>query len=97
VVDVRAQVVHADGVDAHDLHKSSITHADLRVTEGILTRSLGVVASAATGLVGDADDLDPLASVGLDKVSAPNLEGLDGSHRGGGEGHEGSVEKHREG
>lgn len=92
MVQVRVQVVHADSVDAHDLQEGSVTHAGVGVAERILAL-LRVVSCTAAGLVGNADELE-LVAVGVDKVGSLDGEGLDGTHGGGGQGHESSLHLH---
>lgn len=89
MVQVGVEVVHANGVDAHDLQKSRITQAGIGITERVLAR-LGVVSSTTAGLVGNTNKLE-FVTVGVDKVGSLDGERLDGSHGGGGEGHERSL------
>lgn len=89
VVQVGVEVVHANGVDAHDLKKSRITQAGFGVAERVFAR-LGVISSTTAGLVGNTNKLE-LVAVSVDKVSSLDGERLDSSHSGGGEGHERSL------
>lgn len=96
MVDIRVKVVDADGVDTKNLHECSITLALLRVAQRV-NASLGVVASTASRLVGHTDNLELVASVGVNELLALNLKGLDSSNgRGsqGAQGHEGRLEQH---
>ena len=91
MVDIGIEVVHANGVDAEDLHQGSITLALLRVAQRILA-GFGVVTSAASRLVSHTNDLELVASVGVDEVLALNLERLKGADGRGGQGHESRLE-----
>ena len=76
MVDVRGQIVHADGVDAENLHESSIAQADVGVTQGILALS-GFIPVLTTRLVGHTNNLELLAIV-VDEGVALDLQRLDG-------------------
>lgn len=91
VVDVGVKVVDANSVDTQNLHQSSISEALLLVAQRILS-SGRVVAGAAAGLVGHSDDLELVASLGVDEVGSLDLEGSDGTNYRGPKGHEGSVD-----
>jgi hypothetical protein len=77
VVDVGVQVVDTDGVDAHDLHESSISKASSRVTERV--RAVLLEARAATGLIGDANNLELVASLGVVELVALDFQSRDSS------------------
>lgn len=87
VVDIRRQVVDANGVDAKNLQDSGITLANLGVAEGILALLRGV-PSATTGLVSSTNNLE-LVAVLVNKVGTLELEGFDRSSDRGHESHEG--------
>ncbi|POY43556.1 hypothetical protein C3007_09845, partial [Avibacterium gallinarum] len=63
----------------------------LLVAQRILS-SGRVVASAAARLVGHSDDLELVASLGVDEVGSLDLEGCDGTDYRGPKGHECSVD-----
>lgn len=69
VVDIGAQVVHTDGVDTEHLEQSSVTLANLSVRERVLAVG-GIVARAATDLVGHTNDLELITTVGIDEAVA---------------------------
>ncbi len=77
VVQVGVDIVHADGVDTQNLEQGGITQADIGVAEGVAAGLL-VVAGRAAGLVGDADNLQAVAGLGVDEVLALDLKGRDG-------------------
>ena len=93
VVQVGIQVIHANSVDTENLHESCIPHTLVLVAERILS-FLGVVSSTTTGLVGHANNLESLASLGIHKVVSLDLERSDSSNPSdrGREGHKGGFE-----
>lgn len=83
MVQVWVDVVDTDGVDAQHLHEGGVTEAVILEGQSILSR-VGVVASAATRLVGDANDLEAVASGVVDEVVALDADGRDGGGQRGG-------------
>ena len=80
--------VDTDGVGAQRLHQGSISETDLSVGEGIPAVAW-VISGASTRLIGDTHDLEGVARLGVDKLVALYLEGLDsGCQRGCAERHE---------
>jgi hypothetical protein len=94
VIDIRVKVVDADGVDTKNLHESSISHAFILVAQGVLPRGR-VVAGTASRLVGHTNNLELVASFGVDEVSSLDLQRRNGTHNRGPEGHESGVDLNR--
>ena len=82
MVDVRAQVIYTDGVDAQNLHQRSIAHANSSIAKRV-DAALGLVAGRSSGLVGHTNNLKTVASLGVDEVVALDIQGRDGGHEGG--------------
>ena len=78
VVEVGAEIVGADSVDAELLHEGSVATAASAIRQGILT-ILRLVAGFAARLVGHANDLKLFASARVDKGVALNVERRDSS------------------
>ena len=76
MVKVWVQVVDANGIYAHDLHKGSISQASIGLAEGIRA-SLGE-ARATTRLVSDTDNLELVASLGIVDFIGLNVQSGDG-------------------
>jgi hypothetical protein len=76
VVYVGVDVVHTDSVDTENLEKGGIAEADIRVTQRVAAGFL-VVAGRAARLIGDTDDLEAVAGLGVYKVVALDLKRLD--------------------
>lgn len=91
MVDIWVQVVDSNGVDAKGLHEGGIAKADVGVAEGVLAQGR-IIPRAATRLVGHADDLELLATLGVDKVVALNLQRGNSRHKRGSKSHESSRE-----
>lgn len=83
MVHIRINVVHTNGVDAQNLHESSIAKALVLVAKRVDARAR-VVPSRATGLVGDTDDLVPGASGVIDEKGTLDVDGRHGCSQGGG-------------
>ena len=94
MVQVGVDVVNTDGVDAENLHESSIAHASISVGQRVLA-IFRLVTSAATGLVANTNDLELVTRVGVVEFVALDLEGLDGHDGGGGEGRESRLDLER--
>jgi hypothetical protein len=78
MVEIWVQVVDTNGIDAHDLHEGGISLALLGLAQRI---RLGVgEGSAASGLIGDADDLEFLARLGVVEVLSLDLQRRNGSN-----------------
>lgn len=77
MIDVGIQVVDTDGIDAHNLHESSISHARLGLTERIRARVCK--GRAAAWLVSNANDLELVASLGVVELIALDIKGRNGN------------------
>jgi hypothetical protein len=78
VVDVGVQVVDTDGIDAHDLHEGSISETRSGIAEGI--RAVLLEARAATGLIGNSNNLKLVAGLGVVELVALDLHRRNGSN-----------------
>ena len=76
VVRIGVEVVDTDSVDAENLEQGGITEALVGIRQGVVARRL-VVGSGAARLIINADNLEAVASRGVDKVLALNLKRLD--------------------
>lgn len=94
MVQIGVEVIDADGVDAENLHESSITQASIGISKGILAL-LRLVAGAAAGLVANTNHLEAVASVGNVEFISLDFDGLDGGDNRGGQGHESGLDLKR--
>lgn len=83
MVEVRVHVVDSNGVDAENLHKGCVAKAFVFVGQRIHSARRRV-ASAATRLVSNTNDLVTITSCIVDKVAALDIDGGDGSGQRGG-------------
>ena len=79
MVQVGVQVIDPDRVDAQGLHQGGVTKTDVLVRERVAAVT-GVISGTSTRLIGDTDDLEGVASLGVDELVALHLERLHGSH-----------------
>lgn len=91
MVCVGIEIIHANGVDAKNLHKSSIAHTGIDIGEGILA-FLNLVSGAATRLVANTNHLEALASFGDVELIALDFDRLDGGDDRGRQGHESGLD-----
>lgn len=91
VVDIGVKVVDADGVDTKNLHESSISHTLILVAQRVLSRGR-VVTGTTSRLVGHTNNLELVASFGVDEVSSLDFQRRNGAHDRGPKGHESGVD-----
>lgn len=91
MVDVRIQVVNTDRIDTKNLHESSISHAFVFVTERISSAGR-IVTGTASRLVGHTNNLEFVASLGVDEVSSLDFQRRHGADNRGPKGHEGGFD-----
>ena len=77
MVDVGVKVVNTDGINTKNLHKSSISHTGLRMAQRVLS-SGRVVTGTASRLVGHTNNLEFVASIGVDEVGSLDLQRRNG-------------------
>lgn len=73
MIDIRVQVVYPDGIDAQDLHQGGIAHAHGTIAQWILSE-IWIIPRGAARLIGNTDDLELIARVGVYEGVSPDLE-----------------------
>lgn len=83
MVDIGVNTVDTDSVHSEHLHEGGISKAGVLVRQRILS-SIWVKACAATRLIGNTNDLVPIACSIVDKVAALDVNGRHSSGQRGG-------------
>ena len=94
MVDVGVKVVNTDGINTKNLHKSSISHTGFRMAQRVLS-SGRVVTGTASRLVGHTNNLEFVASIGVDEVGSLDLQRRNGIDDRGPKGQESRLDLNR--